>query len=155
MMNLSANLTETDKDLLNLLQNDFPLVEEPFKAIAQRLSISEADVINRIKRLKRDGIIRRIGPVFDANSLGYTSALFAVQVPQEKEDQAAAFISSFEGVTHNYKRDNEFNIWFTLVTKDDDEMEGIIEEIKTEINPQKLLILESERVFKIKGVFNV
>ena len=146
---------EKDKELLNLLQNDFPLVEEPFKAIAQTLSIDEEDVIENIKRLKKDGIIRRIGPVFDAKSLGYVSALFAIQVPEDTEDETANFISKFKGVTHNYKRDNEFNIWFTLVAKDDDSMDEIIEEIKNEISPKKLLWLESKRVFKIKGVFNV
>jgi len=152
-MNHSAILSETDKKLLNLIQTDFPLVTEPYKHMADTVGVSEEEVINRINDLKSNGIIRRIGPVFDAKSLGYTSALFAVKVPEDKEEKAAKYISSFEGVTHNYHRDHEYNIWFTLVAEGKEAMNGIIDAIKNKISPQKFLQLRAKRTFKIRGVF--
>ncbi|MBF0252423.1 MAG: hypothetical protein HQL29_01270 [Candidatus Omnitrophica bacterium] len=141
--------------LLDLLQTSFPLVPEPFKEIALMLDSSEETILSAISSLKTKGVIRRIGPVFDAESLGYTSALFGVKVPLEKEEESADFISTFEGVTHNYHRDDEINLWFTLTSKTENEMEQIIQQIKTKIDPQKLLRLRSKKVFKIRAVFGL
>ncbi|MFH1504983.1 MAG: Lrp/AsnC family transcriptional regulator [Candidatus Omnitrophota bacterium] len=147
-------LTILDKQLLDLLQNNFPIIARPFSCIAQSFKITEQEVIDRIQKMKAEGIIRRIGPVFDAKSLGYTSSLFALKVPESQEEKAANYISTLKGVTHNYKRENEFNIWFTLVAESKQSLEKIIDDIKKEILPEKLLRLNSKKVFKLKGVFN-
>ena len=149
------NLTTIEKQLLDIMQNRFPIVPEPFAHIAKSLGIIEEEVIERIQKMKADGMIRRIGPVFDAKSLGYVSALFAVKVPQDQEQRAADHISTFPEVTHNYHRDNEFNIWFTLIAENNELMDEVISNIKEEIAPQKIIKLRSKKVFKIKGIFDV
>jgi siroheme decarboxylase len=154
-MNHSVSLSDIDKKLLNILQNDFPLEREPFKEIANTLGMDESLVLSKVQELKDSGMLRRIGPVFDAKALGYSSALLAVKVPQDEETSAADFISSFKGVTHNYHRDDDFNIWFTLVATSTEELDKIIDRIKENIKPEKLIKLNAKKVFKIKGIFNV
>lgn len=155
MTNHSVNLTPIDKTLFNFLQNDFPVVQEPFQVLAAHLEISEDEVIKKIQYFKNVGLIRRIGPVLNAKALGYTSALFAMSVDENREEDAAAYVSGFAGVTHNYKRDHEYNLWFTLVARNLDEMDTIIRDIKKNITPKKFLKLPAKKMFKIKGVFNV
>ena len=107
-------LDETDKKLLNLLQGSFPLVERPFAEVAQAAALSEADVLARTRRLLDERIIREITPIFDTRVLGYSSMLVAAKVDPEHPWRAAKIINSHPGVSHNYLRDHDFNIWFTI-----------------------------------------
>ena len=150
-----GKVTTGDKQGRDRTQNELPIVDQPFEHIASSLKISEEEVVDKIQIMKNEGVIRRIGPVFDAKSLGYVSALFAVNVPESQEERAGEYISTFPGVTHNYKRDSEFNIWFTLVAENDESMDEIILNIEEKIKPQEILKLKSKKVFKIKGVFDV
>lgn len=149
------NFSRIDKKILDILQNNFPIVERPYKHIAASLSIKEDDVIRRLKKMKAKGVIRRIGPVFDSASLGYSSALCAVKTLPQGEASTARYISTFDGITHNYKRDSEFNIWFTLVAKSEKQMNEILMQIKKKTNPQKIIKLKSRKTYKIKGIFDV
>lgn len=144
-----------DSDLLKILQEEFPLEVKPFKKIASKLGISEAEVIERIKNLKQKGLIRRIGPVFESRKLGFSSALFAVNVCPDKIEKCARFISSFPEVTHNYLRDDTFNIWFTLTCSSEERMEEIVSLIKDKVSPGEIIKLKSIKLYKIKGVFDV
>ncbi|HUZ83997.1 MAG TPA: hypothetical protein VMU66_04835 [Gaiellales bacterium] len=103
-----------DKRLCDLIQNEFPVVERPYAALAERLGSSEQDVLDRVGRLRGERIIRQISAIFDTRRLGYRSMLVAVRVPDDRADEAAGVISTHPGVTHNYRREHEFNIWFTV-----------------------------------------
>ena len=109
-------MDEKDHEILQMLQNGFPLVSEPFKAIGDKLWIDEHAVISRIVRLIQNGVIRYVGPFFDSRKLGYKGCLAAIDVPENRIDEVAAVINRFDEVTHNYLRDGSPNMWFTLIT---------------------------------------
>jgi siroheme decarboxylase len=103
-----------DRELLGALQGDMPLVSTPFAVIGQMIDMSEKEVIKRSEKLKREGVVRSICAHFDLRSLGYRSCLVAARVKPEHIDEAAAIVNSHPGVTQNYKRNNDFNLWFTV-----------------------------------------
>ncbi len=110
-------LDEADKALLQTLQDDFPLTTRPWDALAERLGTTAEDVLGRIGRLKEEGVIRRIGPVLETDRVGLTArTLVLMKVPPERMDEVAGIVSGFDEVTHNYERDHEYNLWFTLIT---------------------------------------
>jgi DNA-binding Lrp family transcriptional regulator len=148
-------MDETDKKLLNLIQENFPVTARPFLQIAERLGCDEQEALTRVKRLKEEGIIRRIGAVFDLRKLGFKSTLCAARVPEEKVADFAAAVNALSGVTHNYRRDNEYNIWFTLIMKSDEEISETLENIKKETGIDDILNLPATRTFKINARFDV
>jgi siroheme decarboxylase len=103
-----------DTSLCDLIQNEFPLVERPYAALGGPLDMSEDEVLERVTRLRSERIIRQISAIFDTRKLGYRSMLVAARTTPERADEAAAAINTHPGVTHNYERQHEFNIWFTL-----------------------------------------
>ena len=103
-----------DKTILNLIQWDFPLTERPFAEISKRLNISEEEAMKRTKAIKETGVIRQINAIFDTRRLGYKSALIAMSIKPEKLEQVADEINKHPGVSHNYERDHEYNLWFTI-----------------------------------------
>src|SRR6476646_13681 len=110
----SNAMDAADKRLCDLIQNEFPVVERPYAAIGERLEMGEDEVLERVQRLRGERIIRQISAIFDTRKLGYRSMLVAARAPAERADEAAEVISTHPGVTHNYERKHEFNIWFTL-----------------------------------------
>src|SRR4051794_20401181 len=115
-------LDDTDKQLLNLLQGRFPLERRPFGRVAEAAGLTHADVLARTKRLVDGRIIREITPIFDTRALGYESMLVAAKVNSPYPHRAAQFINSHPGVTHNYLRNHEFNLWFTLAVEPDSKL---------------------------------
>jgi DNA-binding Lrp family transcriptional regulator len=109
-----AELDDTDRELLNALQWDFPLDVRPYAVLAERLGLTEADVLARITRVKEAGILRQLSAIFDTRALGYSSALIAAKVDPDRIDDAAAVINLHPGVSHNYKRNHAYNLWYTL-----------------------------------------
>lgn len=108
-------LSPQDKKLLQAIQGEVPLVERPFEALGKRIGLSEAETIDRVRSLKDEAkIIRQIGAIFDTRSLGYKSSLVAMRVDSQRLDQAAAVINEHPGVSHNYRRNHAFNLWFTV-----------------------------------------
>src|ERR671935_462562 len=107
-------LDAVDKRLLNEIQWVFPLVDRPYLEIARRHDISEEDVMHRIAVMKEMGIIRQINAIFDTRRLGYKSALIAFAVTPDKLNYVANEVNKCPGVSHNYERNHEFNMWFTL-----------------------------------------
>jgi len=148
-------MDDTDKKLLNLIQEDFPITAAPFAEVADRLGIGEAEVRERVGRLKEEGIIRRIGAVFDLRKLGFTSTLCAARVPEEKVHAFAAVVNACPGVTHNYRREHDYNIWFTLIAPGEEELAATLAEIKKETGIDDILSLRATRTFKINARFNV
>jgi DNA-binding Lrp family transcriptional regulator len=145
----AAAMDPTDRRLLNLIQKDFPLVARPFAAIGEQLGISEEDVLARAKRLKEAGIIRQISAIFDSRCLGYSSTLVAMDIPEERVDESAGRISEHPGVSHNYKRNHSFNLWFTLTLPPGADMETEVGRLSDISGARRVRILPALRVFKI------
>lgn len=148
-------LAESDIKILHAIQQDFPVCHQPFKTLSSNLSIVEDKVLNRIKALKKQGIIRRITPLFDSGKLGYVGTLIAMKVPDERIDEVAKIIDKYPEITHNYERDGEYNIWFTLIARSKEEIEKIIAQIKTKSKIEQILNLRRMNRFKIAAVFKV
>ena len=152
------SLDETDRIILQILQDDFPLVQEPWLEISNRLDISEGEVITRLKRLIEAGTIRKIGPNFDASRIGLKAAtLVAMRVPKNKVDDVARVINEYDNVSHNYERDDEYNVWFTLAASSSKELTQILNELKQKIGIEDhdVLDLPSVRRFKINVRFQL
>ncbi len=107
-------IDQRDRELLGALQGEIPLVSTPFAVVGQMIDMSEKEVIKRTERLKRDGLVRQVAAQFDMRALGYRSCLVAARVSPDRVDDAAAAINVHPGVTQNYRRNNDFNLWFTI-----------------------------------------
>jgi siroheme decarboxylase len=150
-----AFLDETDKAILNRIQSNFPITSRPFLSIAEELGLTEREVLGRIGRLKKTGIIRRIGGNFVPGKLGFVSTLCAAKVPAEKVDRFARVVNRYTGVTHNYQRDNTYNVWFTFIAPTMDEIIANLREISEKTGVDDILNLPATQVFKIKAHFDV
>ena len=148
-------IDDMDKAILNLIQSDFPITPRPYLAIAQRLGFSENDVIKRLNRLKKKGIIRRIGGNFVPEKLGFVSTLCAARVPEDKIQSFAKAVNSYPGVTHNYQRDNKYNVWFTFIAPSMKEIEENLENISQQTGIEEIINLPATKVFKIRAHFNL
>jgi DNA-binding Lrp family transcriptional regulator len=148
-------IDDIDKAILNRIQSDFPIVSRPYLAVADELGLTEKQVLERVRQLKEMGIIRRIGGNFVPDKLGYVSTLCAARVPKEKIEHFAEVVNRYPGVTHNYRRDNSYNIWFTFIAPSMEEIEQNLKEISEETGIAEILNLPATRVFKIKAEFKV
>lgn len=147
-------LEKIDRTILDILQNDMPLTLQPYLDIANRLAISEDEVIKRIAAMKEAGLIRRIGGIMDSRQLGYYSTLCAISVPTARIDETAAAINQIAGVTHNYLRDHQYNIWFTITSSSKSESDKQIRELEHTFG-LKILSLPTTKVYKIKVSFDM
>ncbi len=150
-------MDKLDLSILQELQDDFPLNESPYKLIADRLQIPVEQLLDKVKRMLDEGIIRRIGASFDSNKLGFSSTLAAVSVEQGQIGQAAEIIGQFQEVTHSYLRADVFNIWFTIIAVDDKRIESILEQIRNALSIEKsqVLNLSVRQLFKLDARFDV
>ena len=144
-----------DRAILNRIQSDFPITSRPYRTIAAKLDLAEEEVIERVSRLKNAGIIRRIGGNFTPDKLGFVSTLCAAAVPEEKISRFAEVVNRYPGVTHNYRRDNKVNIWFTFIAPSMDEINANLKQIAEETGVTEILNLPATRVFKIRAEFKV
>jgi len=148
-------IDDVDKAILNRIQSDFPITSRPYRTIAEDLGLSEGEVLKRVSRLKASGIIRRIGGNFTPEKLGFVSTLCAAKVPEDKISQFAEVVNRYPGVTHNYRRENTFNIWFTFIAPSMDEIKANLEQIAAETGVTDILNLPATKVFKIRAEFQV
>ncbi|WP_350342939.1 AsnC family transcriptional regulator [Proteinivorax tanatarense] len=144
-----------DKAILNIIQHNFPINNRPYLEIAAKLDLTEEEVLSRIGRLKNKGLIRRIGAIFDSKKLGYKSTLCALKTDNEHVEKVSNFVNSYPGVTHNYLRDHHFNIWFTLISSSDEEMERILIEIEKAPDVIDLINLPAKKLFKLNVNFQI
>lgn len=147
-------LDALDHKILNIIQSDFPLSCRPYAVIAQQIGISEQEAFVRTKRLRQSGIIRRIGANFDSSKLGFTSTLCAAKVLNDKLNNFIAIVNKYPGVTHNYLRSYEYNVWFTLIASSQSELCMIIDEISKKTGVQ-ILNLPKTRLYKIEVNFKM
>jgi DNA-binding Lrp family transcriptional regulator len=144
-------LDETDKRLMNLLQSSFPIAAEPFAPIAAEAELGLDEVMERTQRLLDERIIREITPIFDTRALGYSSMLVAAKVDSEHPHRPAKIINSHPGVSHNYLRTHEFNLWFTIATPPDSELglQGTLDALQELTGAESIRQLPTLRLFKI------
>lgn len=145
-------LDETDRRLLNLLQGSFPLAERPYAEIARLAELPEEEVLRRTARLLDERIIREVTPIFDTRVLGYKSMLVAAKVDPEHPWRAGKIINSHPGVSHNYLRDHDFNIWFTIATEPGSKLglDGTLEVLQRLTGAESVRQLPTLRLFKIR-----
>ena len=144
-----------DKKILNSIQKEFPVAAEPFKVIAERVGITEDEVLKRISKLKQEGIIRRIGAVFDSRKMGFVSTLCTARVPEEKLKAFVEAVNSYAGVTHNYRRNHEYNVWFTFIAPDEETLEKFLAEIRDRTGVIDIISMPAVRTFKIDASFEL
>jgi DNA-binding Lrp family transcriptional regulator len=145
-------LDETDKKLLNLMQGSFALTERPFAHVGELAGIPEAEVMARVRHLLDKRIIRELTPIFDTRALGYSSMLVAAKVDAANPHRAAQFINSHPGVTHNYLRNHDFNLWFTLAVEPDSALglDGTLDVIAAKTGAESIRQLPTLKLFKIR-----
>jgi DNA-binding Lrp family transcriptional regulator len=145
-------LDEVDKKLLNLMQGSFELCRQPFAHVAGLAGVSSDEVMGRVQRLLDKRIIREITPIFDTRALGYQSMLVAAKVDSEHPHRAAKIINSHPGVTHNYLRNHDFNLWFTIATEPGSKLglQGTLDVLAAETGAQSIRQLPTLKLFKIR-----
>lgn len=124
----TTNLTHLEQRLLNDFQHDFPLSLTPYADIAQRLGVSEADVLATLARLQAAGAVSRVGAVIRPNTIG-ASTLAAMAVPPDELERVAALVSSFAEVNHNYEREHRLNLWFVVTAPDIAHLQQVLDDI--------------------------
>jgi len=148
-------MNSTDRKILNEIQSDFPITSRPYQDLGRRLNLTEDEVMSAVRRMKEDGIIRRIGGNFHSSRLNFVSTLCAAKVPEEKVDRFVEAVNRHPGVTHNYLRNNPYNIWFTFIAEDMRFIENALKEISEETGIEEILNLPAIKMFKIKVDFEV
>jgi DNA-binding Lrp family transcriptional regulator len=148
-------ISDTDKNILNTIQLDFPINARPFQVLAEKLDLSEEELIARIQAMKDSQLIRRIGGNFSPDRLGYYSTLCTAQVPENKIELFTRTVNAYPGVTHNYMRDHDFNVWFTFIASSRDRIADSLEEISRQTGVRPILNLPATRVFKISASFKL
>ena len=148
-------MDDIDKKILNILQKEFPLTERPFWAVAEKCGISEDEVISRVQKLKEKGILRRIGAIFNGANLGRVSTLCAARVPEEKLKNFVSAVNAYSGVTHNYLRNNDYNVWFTVNASSRIEIDRFLAQLKENTGVTDILEMQAVRTFKIDASFEM
>ena len=151
----SPDLDLVDRRILNLIQTSLPLVEEPFDEIARAVESTADQVIDRIQRLKDRNIVRQISAIFDTRRLGYKTALVAMRLPEATLDAGARAINEHPGVSHNYARVGNYNLWFTLAVPSYEGLEESVEEMTQRTGAERYRILPTIRFFKIGVNFDM
>jgi DNA-binding Lrp family transcriptional regulator len=145
-------LDDLDRKLLNLMQGSFPIAPQPYAQVASLAGVQEAEVMRRVQRLLDKRIIRQVTPIFDTRALGYSSMLVAAKVDPENPHRAAKVINEHPGVSHNYLRNHDFNLWFTIATEPDSELglQGTLEVLAREAGAESVRQLPTLKLFKIR-----
>jgi DNA-binding Lrp family transcriptional regulator len=145
-------LDDGDRRLLNVMQGSFPIAARPYRRVAELTGISEDQAMSRVQHLLDARIIRQVTPIFDTRALGYSSMLVAAKVDPEYPHRAAAVINEHPGVSHNYLRNHEFNLWFTIATEPDSKLglDGTLEVLAREAGAESVRQLPTLRLFKIR-----
>ncbi len=142
-------LDELDRKILTKIQSDFPISKSPYKTLAEQLNCSEDQLFQRMISLQDAGYIRRLGGVFDTKKMGFYTTLVAAKVASDKVDQVATCINQYPGVTHNYQRDHEFNLWFTMAVVDKEELSANLATISELDGVERIIELPAIKLYKL------
>lgn len=143
-----------DKALLDIIQDDFPIVPRPYAEIGERLGIPEEEALQRVLDLKQGKIIRRMGANFQSKKLGWVSTLCGAKVPEDVLDRFVELVNAEPGVTHNYEREHAYNVWFTVIGPSREYIQERLGAITAQTGVE-ILNLPATRLFKIKVSFKV
>lgn len=146
---VTPTFDDVDKALLTELQKGFPVDHRPFELLGNKIDLSEQQCLKRVEKLKSDGVIRQLSAIFDTRSLGYQSTLVAMRVDDNKIDAAAEVINQHPGVSHNYKRNDSFNLWYTLAVPPYDSIEKVVNILHSSSGAEETIILPTLRLYKI------
>ena len=149
LIHLLSSLDESDKELLNEIQWTFPLVTRPFDAIAKKFDTTPEIIKEKLKNLKEIGVLRQLSAIFDTRKLGYTSSLVAMEIEHDELDHVASQINRHPGVSHNYERDHQFNLWFTLAVPPGADLNDELEKFNVLKGIKKVRMLPTLQLFKI------
>jgi DNA-binding Lrp family transcriptional regulator len=144
-----------DRKIINAIQSHFPICPQPYQVLGKKLHLPPEEVLERVKALKAAGIIRRIGGNFHSRRLSYTSTLCAARVPEEKIEGFVDVVNRYPGVTHNYLRKHDYNVWFTFIAPSTSYIENALKEISAKTGVQEIYSLPAVRMFKIRVDFEV
>ncbi len=148
-------MDKINRKILNNMQVDFPIASRPYKIIANKLGILEDELIQRVRLMKEDMLIRRIGGNFSPDKLGFYSTLCAAKVSLDKVKLFTDTVNDYPGVTHNYKRDHKFNIWFTFIAPSRQIIQESLDQISKTTGVKNILNLPATNVFKISANFKL
>jgi DNA-binding Lrp family transcriptional regulator len=149
------HLDDIDRAIINEIQSDFPVTQRPYRELGKRFDLKEHEIIERVERLKSEGIIRRIGGNFNSKRLNFTSTLCAAKVSEEKMDRFVQVVNSYSGVTHNYLRNHEYNVWFTFIAPNMSYIDQTLSEVSEATGVTEIRNLPAIKVFKIKVDFEI
>jgi len=152
---MSLNLSTLDRRILNRLQEDIPFAERPWKVIAGELNIKEELLLKRIAFFKKRGVVRRISAVFSPRKVNFASTLVAVKTTPGNIGRIAKKINSYPEVTHNYRRGGPYDLWFTLVARNNGRITHIIRQLKKNKDIEKISEFPTVKLFKINVKFSV
>ena len=144
-----TSMDELDKEILNEIQWSFPLVTRPFDAIAKKFTTTPEIIKERLNHLKELGVLRQLSAIFDTRKLGYTSSLVAMEIESDKLEYIASQINRHPGVSHNYERDHQFNLWFTLAVPPGTDLKTELEKFNVLKGIKKVRMLPTLQLFKI------
>lgn len=142
-------LDDLDQELLNAVQWDFPLTPRPYAALGARIGISEAEVMERVSEVKRKGVLRQLSAIFDTRALGYSSSLVAAKVDPHLIEDAAAVISTHPGVSHNYKRNHDYNLWYTIAVPPGESLQEHVDALHEKSGSLVTRVLPTLKLYKI------
>jgi len=145
-------MDEIDKKILNIIQEEFPLAMQPFAEIGDAVGLTEKETLERVKALKAEGYIRRIGPILERKKLKYASTLCGAKVDEDILMKFVHELNRHNGVTHNYERDGELNLWFTISAKKIEDIESYLAGLEEKYS-LKIYRFPEKKVFKIKTYF--
>ena len=146
---------DMDRKIIKELQENFPLELDPYKVIAENLGIPMEQLWQRVQNLASSGVIRRMGFSIDSRRIGYSSTLAAIRVSNDRVDEASELIASYPEVTHSYLREDEFNVWFTVIASDRNRVMAVLEELREKLNltESDVMDLPVEKLFKLDARF--
>ncbi|GAB6163863.1 siroheme decarboxylase subunit alpha [Desulfothermus naphthae] len=147
-------MDQKDRDILDIIQSEFPICSRPYAEIGKLVGLTEAEVLARVRKLGQKGIIRRIGANFQSRKLGWKSTLCCAKVPEDKLDLFVETVNKYPGVTHNYLRKHEFNVWFTYIAPSWEDIDRDLKEMEKQTGI-KILSLPATKMLKVKVDFKM
>jgi siroheme decarboxylase len=145
----------TSRRLLDLVQEDFPLDPRPFRVLGERVGIDEAEALARFREARAAGVVRQVCAIYDTKALGYSSALVAMHVAPERLKAAAAVVNAHPGVSHNYRRNHDFNMWFTVAMPPGHDLDAVIQGLHELSGAESTRPMPTIQLFKIAVTLDI
>ena len=149
------NLDDLDREILNKVQVEVPLVERPFQALGEEFGMSEEEMIGRLRRMWDMGVVRRLGPIVNYRAWGMSGLLVAAKLPEENIELAKEVVADYPEITHAYLREHEWNMWFTVIAENEEARDAILDRVTERAGLSEVKKLPQEKSFKLGVKFEV